>query len=652
MPTPREKPDLDTLIIETVGSIVVVTDRQGRIIRFNAAGTRILGYQPHEVIGKIISEILPAPEYQPAARQHFAQLMAGETLEFPCVWLTRDGQRKQLAFLCKGVRGPSGRIEYAIGSAIDMTESVAAQQALRESEERFRTVFNDAAIGIALIDETGHYLHVNRAYCELVGYEMDELLKTDLQSITHPDDREPNLKLVNQLVNGEISNYIFEKRYITRSGEVLRVQVSSSLASGGAGRPATIIGLFENISERKRTQETMQALNETLERRVQERTAALHARTEELARSEATLREQSRILQSILDSMGDGVYVADGTGRVTMMNPAAEQLTGPIAPGSETIAERARRPWFFESDGVTPLDATELQLYRSAHGERMDDEEVLIRRPGFGQIWVSATGRPLLDESGNMRGAVLVVRDVSERKRNEADLRQANASLEKANALLTESEHHHKQLADSHLRLAREVEHRVRNNLQGLLGLVGAMRDRAPNVRAFADAMESRLMAMSHVHQLLAQRQWTALDLRALVDGSLDILRHMAPHAALTHVAGPETFISPQQVLPLTVVLVEWFTNSCKYGPHSAAGGRLDIHWDITSDNGVHLVRLHWTERGGPPIRAPITPGLGTELVQAYARRELAGRCELRYPPEGADHLIEFGMRPDAERSS
>lgn len=637
-------PDLDTLIIETVGSIVVVTDMQGRIIRFNAAGTRILGYQPQEVLGKIIWDVLPPPQYRATSRERFAQLMTGETLEFPCVWLTRDGQPRHLAFLCKGARGPSGRIEYAIGSAIDMTGSITAQQALRESEERFRTAFNDAAIGIALIDEAGRYLHVNRAYCELVGYSRDELLKMDLQSITHLDDREPNLRLVNQLVKGEIPNYVFEKRYITRSGEVLHVQVSSSLASGGAGRPATIIGLFENISERKRTHETLQALNETLEQGVRERTLALQARTEELARSEATLREQSRILQSILNSMGDGVYVADSTGRVTMMNPAAEHLTGPVAPGSETIAERARRPWFFHSDGVTPFGAADLQLYRSASGEAMDDEEVLIRRPGFAQIWVSATGRPLKDESGSVRGAVLVVRNVSERKRSEADLRQANASLEKANALLTESEDHYRQLADSNLRLAREVEHRVRNNLQGLLGLVAAMRDRAPSVHAFADAIEARLTALNHVHQLLAQRQWTAIDIQALVNGSLATLRHMAPHAAPTHVAGPEAFITPNQVLPLTVVLVEWFTNSCKYGPHSTPGGCLNIHWDIATDNEIQLLRLRWTERGGPPIRAPISPGLGTELVQAYARRELAGRCELHYPPEGAEHMIEFRM--------
>jgi two-component sensor histidine kinase len=187
----------------------------------------------------------------------------------------------------------------------------------------------------------------------------------------------------------------------------------------------------------------------------------------------------------------------------------------------------------------------------------------------------------------------------------------------------------------------------VRNNLQGLLGLVHAMRDRAPNVRAFADAMEAQLSAMCHVHQLLAQRQWTPIDVRTLVDGSLATLRHLAPYPTATQVDGPVAFLDPHRVLPLTAVLVEWFTNSCKYGSHSVPGGRLNIRWDIVSDNDLQLLRLSWTERGGPPICGTIAPGLGTELVQSYARRELAGRCELRYPTAGAELTIEFPMRAD-----
>jgi two-component sensor histidine kinase len=277
---------------------------------------------------------------------------------------------------------------------------------------------------------------------------------------------------------------------------------------------------------------------------------------------------------------------------------------------------------------------------RSARGEAVDDAEVLVRRPGYPEKWTSATSRPILDASKKPAGAVVVIRDVSERKRHEAEVESANASLR-------ESENHYKELADSHLRLAREVEHRVRNNLQGLLGLVALMRDRASDVRSFADSMESRLGAMQHVHQLLAQMRWKGVGMRSLVDGALATLKHMACFPIEMNISGPDIFIGPRQLLPLTLVIVEWFTNSCKYGAHSVAGGRLDIRWETVGDSLPPRIRLTWSERGGPPIAGPIAPSVGTDLVVGFIRRGLAGEVELRYPPQGVDHVMAFTVRSD-----
>ena len=95
--------------------------------------------------------------------------------------------------------------------------------------------------------------------------------------------------------------------------------------------------------------------------------------------------------------------------------------------------------------------------------------------------------------------------------------------------------------------------------------------------------------------------------------------------------------------------LLEWFTNSSKYGAHSVAGGRVDITWDLMPPGvgGLRDLRLRWRESGGPPPVAKegaTTPSLGTELVRSFAGRELRGRCVLRYPPSGAEHLLEFPL--------
>jgi PAS domain S-box-containing protein len=633
--------ELDTLIINTVGSMVIVTDRTGRIIRFNEGGSRILGYSVDEVLGKIIWDFLPPPEYRQRTKERFLKLLEGGSLDVDAVWVGKSGERKYLTCSCMGARGESGQVEYTVGTGIDATARVLAEQALRESEERFRTTFNDAAIGMALVDESARYVQVNRTFCQMLGYSEEELLKTDFASLTHPDDRGKNLDLLHKLFGGEIPAYVLEKRYITRANAVIWVQVSASLATRGEGRAARVIGMFENISERKAARDKleeayaqMRLMNETLELRVAERTGESRARAEELSRSEKSLREQTHILRSILDSMGDGVLVADCQGNFVLVNPAAERISGPMVPGRKTLDERLNQPIFFRPDGQTRYGPTELPMARSMRGEPVDDFEALIRREGQPEVWTSTTGRPLRDETGEIKGGVIVMHDVTDRKRHEAEL--------------LESEQHYRDLAESHLRLAREVEHRVRNNLQGLLGLLSVMRDRAQDVQSLADAMEARLGALRHVHELLAQTQWSPVGLRTLVGGALNTLKHMAPCMTIpVHVEGPDVYIAPRQVLPLTLVLVEWFTNSCKYGAHSVPTGQLHIQWRTIREGEAIWVSLTWTERGGPPTPEKIIPSLGTELVQGFVRRELKGRSQLKYPPQGVEHTIEFALAAD-----
>jgi two-component sensor histidine kinase len=97
---------------------------------------------------------------------------------------------------------------------------------------------------------------------------------------------------------------------------------------------------------------------------------------------------------------------------------------------------------------------------------------------------------------------------------------------------------------------------------------------------------------------------------------------------------------------------VEWFTNSCKYGAHSAAGGRLTVEWELRGVGAAGedaarpgKVRLTWAERGGPPVPQPVRPpSLGVRLAHEFAARELGGWCEMTFPPEGATHALEFGV--------
>src|SRR6185369_8395122 len=116
---------------------------------------------------------------------------------------------------------------------------------LRESEERFRLTLDEAPIGMALVAPDGRFLRVNRALCEIVGYTSAELTGLTFQAITHPEDLNADLALVDRLARGEIPRYQLGKRYIRKDGTVVDVMLSGSVLRGGDSAPLYYIAQIE-----------------------------------------------------------------------------------------------------------------------------------------------------------------------------------------------------------------------------------------------------------------------------------------------------------------------------------------------------------------------------------------------------------------------
>jgi PAS domain S-box-containing protein len=146
----------------------------------------------------------------------------------------------------------------------DLEHSELAARALLESEQGFRSAFDYAAIGMALVGLDGSWLHVNEAVCELLGYSREELLETTFQDVTHPDDLEADLALVAELVAGELRTYQLEKRYFDKEGEVVWVLLSVSLVRDDDGNPEYFISQIQDISERKRAEADRDRLRDEL----------------------------------------------------------------------------------------------------------------------------------------------------------------------------------------------------------------------------------------------------------------------------------------------------------------------------------------------------------------------------------------------------
>jgi len=243
-------------------------------------------------------------------------LRQGEVVHDEEVHVDRaDGTRGIIAVSAAPVRDSQGRIIAAVAICRDMTQSKRSEQALRESEERYRAVYQQAAVGIERLDAQGRMIEVNAMICQILGYGLDELLGRSYLEITHPDDREDDRTVMEELWKGAVSSYVAEKRYLAHDGRPVWVRITSSLARGEEGEPLYRVSVVEDITARRKAEEdlqqaarALQALNETLEQRVRERTALAEQRARQLRALAAQLvraeeRERRRLALLLHDHL-------------------------------------------------------------------------------------------------------------------------------------------------------------------------------------------------------------------------------------------------------------------------------------------------------------------------------------------------------------
>jgi diguanylate cyclase (GGDEF)-like protein/PAS domain S-box-containing protein len=168
-----------------------------------------------------------------------------------------------LIFNSREIREPEARLQQAvrvIGSQVgQFLQRKQAQEVLRESEERFRATFEQAAVGISRVDLTGVLMDVNQKFCDMLGYSKDELLGKHIGAITHPDDFGEGAQYRARLTHLELKSAVGEKRFLRKDGSVFWARRTMSTAHDAAGKPLYVISVVEDITERKQAEERYRA---------------------------------------------------------------------------------------------------------------------------------------------------------------------------------------------------------------------------------------------------------------------------------------------------------------------------------------------------------------------------------------------------------
>jgi PAS domain S-box-containing protein len=262
-------------LIEAIPDLIFRVSRDGRYLSFVPTSEVPLAARPEVFLGQPLETVLP-PDVAGVARRAVAEVLASsqaQTFEYE---LTVTGVRGTYEARLVPVEGG----EEVVVIVRDITERQAAVAALRESEERFRTSFEHAPIGMAIVSLDGVFLQVNRSLSDILGYSESELVGKRLAAITHPEDVDANLELIRKVVAGEIDSFFMDKRNIHADGHVVWGRLSTALVRDSTGVPLYLISQIEDVTEAVEAKESLV------------RTAAeLEQRAAELERSNADLAQ-------------------------------------------------------------------------------------------------------------------------------------------------------------------------------------------------------------------------------------------------------------------------------------------------------------------------------------------------------------------------
>jgi two-component system cell cycle sensor histidine kinase/response regulator CckA len=243
----------------------IAVHSEGKIVFTNPAGARILGGETEkDLIGKPIANVIKPDNLKPA-QERIQRMLSGEKGLYPAedVYLKLDGTPVNVEVMATPLTYQGKPAVQVI--VTDITERVLADKALRESEARFRAVFEQSTGGYSLTLPDGKLMQVNKAFADILGYTKQDLSDLKFENITHPDDHPLSMECLRSLLANEHDSYRIEKRYFHKDGSIVWAIVSTTLLRDEQNNPLYFITNIQDITERKRAEEELRKLSQAVE---------------------------------------------------------------------------------------------------------------------------------------------------------------------------------------------------------------------------------------------------------------------------------------------------------------------------------------------------------------------------------------------------
>ena len=301
---------------------------------------------------------------------------------------------------------------------------------LKESEERFRRMFDQSPVGAAMVGLDRRILGANDQLCRISGYSAEELVGMRIGDLTHPEDMAMELDGTRQLLDGRTGQFQTDTRYVRKDGRVVWVRLSIRLMRNADGGPAYYLPMMEDITRRKQAEEAVREARGRLEERVRQRTEDLERTVETLQdevltrqRTERALRRSEQRYREIVETAEEGIWLLDEAGRTVLVNRKLAEMLG-YSPG-EMIGRDAQE--FIGGSGCVLSSAA------GDHGGEPlpDHKDMLLTRKDGAALWTIVSTTSVTDEFGRRTGLLAMVTDITSRKQAEGRLREASELLER-----------------------------------------------------------------------------------------------------------------------------------------------------------------------------------------------------------------------------
>ncbi|WP_416675326.1 PAS domain-containing hybrid sensor histidine kinase/response regulator [Egbenema bharatensis] len=411
-------------ITDALPAYVSYLDSDHRYRFVNKTYEERFGIPREQFYGKRICELLGEASYR-SIQPYLQQAFAGNSITYSTTQTDDKGITRHLDVTLIPDFATDRQVKGCYSFIMDNTSRQQTEDALKRSEQHFRSIFLSSSVGMSLVAPSGQFSQVNPALCKMLGYTESELMELTTLEITHPDDRMLASESMQRLFAGEASNFQLEKRFLHKNGQPIWTTIDVSVVRDAAGQPLYFIGMVQNVTARKQ--------------------------------AEASLEAQRKFLRQVIDVVPSYIFVKDAEGYFLVVNQAGATVHG--LPAEDVLGRREIDLFPSQPERFDEHMAINREVMKSRQ-PTLTPMEPLMNAQGEVR-WYKTIISPFIDAAGQVQGIIGASTDITDLKAIEEELRQAKDAAESANQAKSE--------------FLANMSHELRTPLNTILGFTELM---------------------------------------------------------------------------------------------------------------------------------------------------------------------------------